>query len=270
MMAASRSQHLRIRDIRGVFSLLGDIRDLRHQPILQRERSVHGLCQLLGGWQGIAASFEGFTQYETVRASSVVSGGWPDAHSLRIFAEWAGRGRFREDPLVAATVRERGPVFAVRRPEIVDDKTHQHSGVYEAWYDVAGVGDTMVCFYRKRDASRTDGIAIHREMTEPPLTPRDRRMLSLFQHHLYRLYREGVLGSDEAPPALPPRQQQVLQQLLVGEKPGRIADRMGLSRRTIEDYIDCLYSRFAVADRAELMARFVTLAPLRQEDDHGA
>ena len=267
-MAGSPSNRLRLSDTRRVFRLLGEIRELRDQPTLRRQRMIDGLCELLGAWQGFSVHFEHFTALEWVKVASLVTGGSPDARSLRWFAEWASRGRLREDPLVDESTRLPGPVVAHRRVELVDPQTHEQSGVYEGWYDPADVGDTLVGFHRGNDPSQANGLALHRERGEPAFSERDRKMLRLFMVELYRLYRDGKLEPRDAEPTVAPRQQQVLQCVLAGRSAKEIAYELAISQRTVEEYMRALYEKFGVTTRAELMAVFIdTVEPSRQVGD---
>jgi len=58
-------------------------------------------------------------------------------------------------------------------------------------------------------------------------------------------------------PDWPPRLRQVLDRLLVGQTPKRIARELGLSLWTVPDHVQRLYHHFGVSGRDELMARFV-------------
>ena len=54
---------------------------------------------------------------------------------------------------------------------------------------------------------------------------------------------------------LPPRQRQVLELLLEGLADKEIAERLGISRHTVNQYTKQIYRRFGVTSRAVLMAR---------------
>jgi DNA-binding NarL/FixJ family response regulator len=66
-----------------------------------------------------------------------------------------------------------------------------------------------------------------------------------------------VLPPAEAGAELPPRLKQVLDRLLVGHPPKRIARELRLSVWTVREHVQRLYKRFDVNCREELMAKFV-------------
>lgn len=57
---------------------------------------------------------------------------------------------------------------------------------------------------------------------------------------------------------LPPRLRPILDALLGGEAPKRIAFQRGLSLHTVYQYVKQIYRHFDVNSRAELLALFVT------------
>ena len=256
-MSNSHASRLRLRDVREVFRLLADVRDLRGQPLLQRQRAVDGLCQLIGAWHGFCVEFNSFTPEKWVQATRVVTGGAPDSRALRWFAEWAAYNRLNEDPLVNVTTRMNRSIGAVQLRELQAVGLDSSSDIYHGWYEVSGVGDTLVSFFRHATPAVASGIALHRERTESAFNRRDRRMVRMFMAELYRLHQRGELDDGHAQPALAPRQQQVLEQLLRGHSAKQIAAHLGLSQRTVEEYTCGLYEKFGVATRAELMARFL-------------
>ena len=59
-------------------------------------------------------------------------------------------------------------------------------------------------------------------------------------------------------PKLPPRLQQTLSRLLMGDSEKQIARHLNLSPHTIHAYIKDLHKRYGVCSRGELLARFIT------------
>ena len=59
------------------------------------------------------------------------------------------------------------------------------------------------------------------------------------------------------PPALSPREREVLDVLLRGHSEKLAADRLGLSSHTVHQYVKRLFRAFGVSSRAELMAEFI-------------
>lgn len=91
---------------------------------------------------------------------------------------------------------------------------------------------------------------------DPDTTP-DPFTLHLFIVELYRLHRQGALEPEHEPEPLTDRQQQMLDRVLAGEMPHEIGIALRLSRRTVEEHMSILYQKFGVANRAQLMAKFI-------------
>jgi DNA-binding NarL/FixJ family response regulator len=78
----------------------------------------------------------------------------------------------------------------------------------------------------------------------------------------FLFFREGVtamLTEHESyrPPHLSPRQQEVLQRLLVGDAEKQVARRLNISTNTVHGYVKSIYQACNVNSRAELMALFI-------------
>lgn len=66
-------------------------------------------------------------------------------------------------------------------------------------------------------------------------------------------------GQDPRIDSLPPRLKSVLSELLSGDSEKEIANRLGLSRHTVHEYVKTIYARLGVCSRSELMARWIRL-----------
>jgi DNA-binding CsgD family transcriptional regulator len=68
-----------------------------------------------------------------------------------------------------------------------------------------------------------------------------------------KVRRKDVAGATSTP-LLPPRLLRTLERLLAGESDKEIAQKLGISRHTVHEYVGDLYRRFGVSGRGELMA----------------
>ena len=74
------SQHVPLRQVRGIYRVLGDARDLRDDPAAQAQALLLGLCGAIGARQGAMVRFTDFTPTgntaltdETLREASLLS-----------------------------------------------------------------------------------------------------------------------------------------------------------------------------------------------------
>src|SRR5438309_10109352 len=94
------SSALRLGDVRRVFRLLGDCRDLGHDRHAWVSRAITGLRDELG-----AVVATGFLEYDSWRRASVTDGnfcdfGWPTARDRADWLALLGTGRFLSYPTV--------------------------------------------------------------------------------------------------------------------------------------------------------------------------
>jgi DNA-binding CsgD family transcriptional regulator len=122
------------------------------------------------------------------------------------------------------------------------------------------LADGIVSFYRTGPgADRIVGVGMHCFGSASRLRPAQVAMVNLAVGEIRRLVERGhvALPPVEAGAALPPRLQQVLDRMLGGRAPSRIARELGLSVWTVREHVQRLYRHFGVSSREELMAKFV-------------
>jgi DNA-binding CsgD family transcriptional regulator len=176
---------------------------------------------------------------------------------------------WRGDPILDGATRVRGTVVACRRRELVDDPVRYRSEVANVVARTAGIDPHLVSWFRRDGADeQISGIALHRAWGDRDFNERDKQILLLFTSELYRLYKRGDLdvtrhvetsGDDDARlPALSPRQREVLTRLLAGDSLKQVAQRLGVTRHTVDEHVGIIYRKFGVNSRAELLARLVS------------
>lgn len=107
------------------------------------------------------------------------------------------------------------------------------------------------------DRYNSSNIGFHRRCDKQPFSRRDKAVLHcvfqragwLHQYGLNEAVRETTLR-------LSPRERQTLIYLLAGHSHKEIAERMGISQHTVNDYAKQIHSHFQVSSRAELQANF--------------
>jgi DNA-binding NarL/FixJ family response regulator len=81
---------------------------------------------------------------------------------------------------------------------------------------------------------------------------------------LCRLLGDRVINRESPPLSndfatdLPPRMQETLDALLLGDSEKQIARKMQISQHTVHAYVKELYRRFEVCSRGELLSRFIS------------
>jgi DNA-binding CsgD family transcriptional regulator len=101
-------------------------------------------------------------------------------------------------------------------------------------------------------------LHVTRTPQRPPFDRRDVATMLFLAQLFGRAVGDSLAGFRERRPSeLPPRVQEVLGGLLRGEGDKQIAQRLRISRHTVNQYVKLLYAYFDVKSRAELMSRWI-------------
>lgn len=255
-----RSQRLRLRDVRGIYALLGEIGEVtRAEPggTAWRAVALRGLVRLLNGRVGLTADLASWGPAGP-RSVDPLDVGWEDAPGVRRrYADYLASGEFRDDPGTIALLGAHGGGLKLatwRRRDRVDDAT---------WYAAPAVAearrtgevDDFVATTALVAPGALHGLVVYRGWGERPFGVRERRIARVFHVELLRMIRQGI--DRPAPPGagLPPRVREVLGMVTQGLSTKEIARRMGLSTHTVNDYMKGLYRRTGVSSRAELLSK---------------
>jgi DNA-binding CsgD family transcriptional regulator len=255
----ARSTQPTLGEIRSIFQLLSDLRDLANDRLLWRQQMVSGLCRLLGARQGSVLGLEGFHPGGTMRLIDAVHGGWANAAAAAIWEGQLRSGQFSNDVLLVTAQQTPGDVSAMLRHELVSDETFYASPIVRELLPILDIDSHVVGWQRMPGGGETVALTFHRELGARGFSLRERAVLRLFIEELHVLRKAGKLGPMQRPvgPRLSRREEQVLARLLAGESVKEAARHLRLSTRTVEDYVKTLYRKHNVHSRAELMVRYL-------------
>jgi DNA-binding CsgD family transcriptional regulator len=245
--AATRTR-VRLADVRRLFRLIGEIRELAGDPNVWRPHMAMRLRRLFDA--EIVISSEIHFRTAAGAGLRMIDIGWGidrDNGAWRIETQ-----RDNESPETyylhvghppapdsAAATGEGGqlvPVVPARR--------------------VYGGTTFILSQFPLPHAAAVDQLGLHRAYGDQPFTSVDHRLVRLFHVELGRLWRKDALRRAKDPDtALPPRLQQTLAELLAGSSEKQIALKLELSRHTIHNYVKALHQRFGVSSRGELLAK---------------
>jgi DNA-binding CsgD family transcriptional regulator len=239
-------KRLRLRDVRDVFRLIGEVRELGADPKVWRPHMVKRLRQLFGA--EIVISSEVHAQTTKVPGQlKVIDIGWGcdsednlwDIHterddenleSWRIAAGQVPEQAAAGEGAVEVPVRPIKPVY--------------------------GGQSFVLSQYSLPHINAVDQLGLHRAYGDEAFSSAEHRLVRLFHTELGRLWKRDVLRDAQNPHQdLPPRLSQTLAELLAGRSEKEIANRLELSRHTIHNYVKALHQRFEVSSRGELLAK---------------
>jgi DNA-binding CsgD family transcriptional regulator len=254
MPNVSKSERLRLIDVRQVFRLLGDCRDVGDDPAAWPQVLVGGLTRLLGGQVVIVSEIGLEPPGRPPRFVPMADCGLIAPTSRAIWQEYAGGQEFRQLAVFQRFVCLSSALTTKSREQLVGDAEWYRSDEFNVFHRPMGLDDLLVSFARRGDPPGLLGFATFRALDRQRFGKRERWLA----HLLLQEFAPGVgtmFARHNGPPAgLPPRLRQTLDCLLEGDSEKEVALRLGLSRHTVHEYVTALYRRFGVSSRAGLLA----------------
>ncbi|MDG3008083.1 helix-turn-helix transcriptional regulator [Paludisphaera mucosa] len=261
----------RLGEVRRALRVVGECRDLGHDPGEWRRHACLGISRLLGArivsgmecrWRRPAGPI--------VPVDFIQVGMTRDEHD-RYFDPFCRQAAPDDDVLFAA-LKAADPephLVRTRRQDVADDAWYR-CRMYVEYHEPVGIDDCAVSVW-ELPGGRVDLVGLHRDAGDRDFSGRQMALLRLFHAELGRLIGPTLTSPDDplSPTRLPPRLRQTLSCLLEGDGERQVAARLGLSRPTVHQYVTALYRRYGVESRAELLARFIRRPPLPGGDAPG-
>lgn len=262
----SKSAHLRAQDVRAIYLLVGECRELGDDPIAWRQHWFREAALLSGADVAMGGETAGIRKGRLLSLGTT-DWGWENGLNR---AGWdAAVAVCAQDPSMNRTVALRtyiqrvakeGGGTALARSDLLTERDWDRAWCRHNLHKVAGVDHAVWCFGsipRGKD-DNWSGILLCRAEGRPNFSPREKGIIRECHAALLPLI-GGPLArfSDPSPSALPPRIRLVLRCLLEGDSDQQIAARMKLSRYTINEYVDRIYRHFGVQSRPILLARWI-------------
>ena len=261
----SHSEVLRFSEVREVFRLVGDVRDLCHDQPAQETRIVDGLCELIGAPLGWASTFGAFRPGAATRVEQFTPGTVRDETVLKCLEDWQKISDFADDPMVDLGRPSTEASDVVCRSQRLTLRDWQGYAIYGGVIDPAGVADTMAMWFRYPGGDRIRGYALFRMKGDRVFSPKQVGMARLFVEELGFLYVQGKLEPPDVLDELPARLRRLVPLLLTGLGQKQIAAKTGLSYHTVRSYVKELYDILEVSSREELGVKVRGETPSRME-----
>lgn len=254
----SKSQRLRFADTRRVQSLVHELGDGGSEPHAWRLAALQGLQNLVGGQVAFTIDCDNAFPQNAPHLVEPIDIGWDTDSSRQRFLQYMTSGESGGDPGTIALMESHVTTrFVTRyRRQMVNDAEWYASPTVSEARRSGNVDDYLHTSVRLRPGV-IQGFILYRAWGDTPFAERERKLLRLFHAHLLQRISAGIHPSQmlNAPPMLAPRLRQTFELLLEGRSMKEIAQRLGISRHTVNDYLKVLYRRFNVHTRAQLLAR---------------
>lgn len=252
----SRSERLRLSDVRSVFRLLGEVRELGAEPRAWRRHMLESLGRTIGMRVGLSGELRFDAGAPVAVPESLVDVGGPDVPNWQGFTRFVASPEASRCPVFATITRwqARGRTVNYRRGRIdrpFDARTWYASELLEHCR-AAGLMASLYSQYAVPFGRAAHVIVLNRVRGEAEFTDGQRRLLHLFHAELARLWR---LQGRDVPGDLRPRLRQTLDALRAGASEKQVARGLGLSPHTVHNYVKELHRYFGVSSRGELLAQ---------------
>jgi DNA-binding CsgD family transcriptional regulator len=164
-------------------------------------------------------------------------------------------------------MRRQGWVTAARA-ELSDDTSYHAAPYYRDFRRHLDCDDFVVSIRVVDVPRRPEAISIDRPHGAARFGPREVALLKLLHDEIAPLVGVRLATEDHlCREGLSKRLNETLSLLLEGNSEKEAAQRLGLSARTVHDYVTTLYEHFRVCSRAELLAYFIRRRPALREGD---
>jgi DNA-binding CsgD family transcriptional regulator len=252
---------LKLKQVRDAFRLIGEVRELGHDPQLWRPHMVQGLVSLIGARIGSSVELPLPLNWKEASRGHVTVGFCDEAQRQ----QWLTASTHNDlgyNPLSSPVAMLRHRSYTHSRQQLVDDPTWYGSKWVNHHPRQMGLDDSLLSHQVLPQFNCIHSIWLHREWGDRLFSAVDVRLLHLFHAELARLWRQNAPANGGHGPlevhSLPPRLRQTLDGLLQGKSEKQIASGLGLSRHTVHRYVGLLHRRFDVCSNGELLARFLS------------
>ena len=155
---------------------------------------------------------------------------------------------------LAAEIIAAGGHITRLRQDVIDDEWFLHSDASPIWRE-ADVGPILFSM-RPIPGLGTSVVGFYRPVSAPLFDEREARIAHIVLSEVGWLHEAGMPHSAAKDvPKLPPRCRLILNQLVRGTTRKQIADDLGISLHTVNDYLKRIFAHFGVHSQAQLIAR---------------
>lgn len=250
-----KSTRLKLADVRAVFRLVGECRELGHDPEAWGLRLLEAVPSIIPSEQLMAGEFTFRNGRPWPR--HLADRGWPTERSRAFWLKWASHPDMAEHPALAAFAsRPADARGACTRRQLVADRDWNRSEHVNEVLRPAGIDEGIVSSVPLHEG-REHVVTLCRPVGERPFGRRDRALLRLLHDELRPHLGRSPALADDPITRLTRRERQVLDELLEGDAEKQIARRLDLAPETLHGYVKRIYRVFNVHGRAELTARFL-------------
>src|SRR5262249_2226228 len=175
-IAVTKSNLLRVHEVRDAYRLIGECRDVGSNPALWHRRMFEGLSRLIGAPAVSGGEGKWFRLHRAVEAVSAFGIGF-DAHASAVYRAYMRDVTPGRDPVFRALQEITGPLVTLTRRPLVSDAQWYRSIVWNDYHRPVGIDDRLTSVYHSGDAGAVSVIALHRGVGEREFSQREQRLM---------------------------------------------------------------------------------------------
>lgn len=249
-------------DVRAMFRLVGEVRELGHDPVAWRSHLARGLHALCGCRATVA---------NEITARRAPPEDPEDRRTCSVAVELVDHAthgvddhpRFYDDVLwfdheTDSTLNGFLPLYGTSftrlRARLVDDATWLASDIANDRFRASDCGDFIASMSVTPLTRMTiSSLYLYRGWGERPFGEREQAIVAIVHEELAR---DFMPGSGPSPSVkLTPRARAVLERLTQGDSEKEIAAHLDISTHTVHDHVKAIHRAYGVRSRGELLAR---------------
>ena len=243
-----KSKHPDVHELRQVYRLVGECRDLGFDCVAWRSHLFESLAEMVGSKFTIGG--EGVDLFGgSGRPTHTVMAGCDGEGEQRLIREFlrehlaGGRPEIFDLDLVSGPFEE----LTFRRRDRAGDTRARVEAVADLEREL-GLGHRMMSLYHidgPPGSDRHSGIVLQRPRGERDFNDRELMLVELLHRELGPMvYRQLAGGNEPSIQGIAPRYRKVLGCLLDGDSEKQIAGRLDLSKQTVHTYVKAIYRYF--------------------------
>jgi DNA-binding CsgD family transcriptional regulator len=262
--AVPKSFTLRAADVRAVYRLVGECRELGDDHLRWHRHLFAGLAGLVGGGVAMGGEVAGIRSGR-LGVVGPVDWGWENGFD-RVGWE-RGLAEARDFPQMnrlatfthycTRTAASDGVCLA--RTDLIPDCVWDRAWDFRNMVEPAGADHSLYCFRSiPGSGDGYTGVVIARPLRQADFTTRNKAVVQEVMVLVAPLLGGPLARFNEPSPTdLAPLARRVLKCLLEGDTDKQITAQLGLTRHTVNGYAKVIFRHFGVTTRSELLARWV-------------
>jgi DNA-binding CsgD family transcriptional regulator len=254
----SKSQRLRLGEVRTLFRLVGECRELGDDAEAWRGHLAAGLCCLTEAQLALVGEARVVGPERLMVPIQFADHGWPNPVGRAFYLAWPKDPAALNSPFLQSFHSVPGRFVTRTRQELTGDRDWYTSAFVNEVLRPSGLDDALLSQYAPPGRDWQHELVLNRLLGDPPFGRRECLLVHLCQAEVVPLLGRALATSSEVGPAgLSPRLRQTLEALLEGDSEKQAALRLGVGVRTVHEYVLALYRHFEVSSRGELLAFFL-------------